>query len=177
MQARWVQIIVMGDLVARLACGQPAIDLGALDMLACATFSRHDTPPKPLHNHFTWKPLALAVAPNYFVLRPPTRMFNGTLPIAVCTTNRSCKGKAGVNEQNLISVRNGPLNPASRNLTQPINVDLVEATSYLRNSLEWSATNRYCANWLIGARHSPVRFRNNVKTARVYPNAKSPCAT
>src|SRR5436190_3203751 len=44
-QARWVQIIVLGDLVARLAGGQPPVDLRPLDMLACATFSRHDTHP------------------------------------------------------------------------------------------------------------------------------------
>jgi hypothetical protein len=41
MQARGVQIIVGGDLVTRLACRQPAVDLGPLDMLAGAAFSGH----------------------------------------------------------------------------------------------------------------------------------------
>jgi hypothetical protein len=41
MQARRVQIMIARDLCHRLAGGEAAVDLRALEMLACATISTH----------------------------------------------------------------------------------------------------------------------------------------
>ena len=42
-QARWIQIIVTRDLAAWLPRRHPSVDLGPLDVLARAAFSRHST--------------------------------------------------------------------------------------------------------------------------------------
>jgi hypothetical protein len=64
-QARWIQIIVTRDLAARLPRRQPSVDLGPLDVLACAAFSRHFYPTPTLPIYFgnrTWCSLPASAA-------------------------------------------------------------------------------------------------------------------
>jgi hypothetical protein len=64
-QARRIQIIVTRDLAAWLPRRQPSVDLGPLDVLACAAFSRHFYPTPTLPIYFgnrTWCSLPASAA-------------------------------------------------------------------------------------------------------------------
>jgi hypothetical protein len=75
-QARRVQIIIARNLIGRLTPRKPAVNVSALDMLACAAFSRHAT--HPYSRYTTTLRLPDFAGSKRPVMRPPSRNPIGT---------------------------------------------------------------------------------------------------
>src|SRR5262249_48511615 len=111
MQARRVQIIVARNLIARLTRSKPSVNFSALDMLACAAFSRHAT--HLTHCFVQGRPPGggRGLIPKHPVMRRPSRDHIGTAiapfePSPGCSHVNSSRGTVRASNEAAIPLTN-----------------------------------------------------------------------